>query len=184
MEALNPRPQGLEVVEIGGCLMVTRKWYNPTVWPMTLFSLSWNAFFFYWYARVLSQPSPDKLALWFPVLHVGVGVFTAYQALTGFLNRTEFKVGNGKIIVHHGPLPWPGNKTVQSNSVQQLFCDDIQTYGRTKEERTFRLNAVMVDGRKESLLSVGLARDEALYLEKLVESRLGLAPAPVIGELK
>jgi len=183
MKALNPQPEGLKIEDLGDRLVVTRKWYTPSVWLTALFCVIWNAFMFNWYSIALNHPSPNNIALWFPVIHVGVGIYLAYSALTGFLNRTVFTLGNGKVVVQHGPLPWPGNKTIDSVSVQQFFCDEVVRRGRGGSRSTFRLNAVMKDGRKEVLFGAGIARDQVLYIEQIAEARLGIAPAPVVGEL-
>ena len=138
---------------------------------------------FNWYTLALKHPSPHSIALWFPVIHVGVGIYLAYATLAGLINCTVVSISSDQIVVNHGPLPWKGNKSVDAATIRQLFCDEVTRSGRGGARSGFRLNTVTADGRKEVLVSAGIARDEALYLEQIAEQRLGIKAEPVIGEL-
>lgn len=183
MYSFNPVPEGLKIEDRGDVVVVTRNWYSHSDWILTLFSVVWNVFLFDWYITKLGRPSPNSMSLWFSVIDVGVGIFTAYSALAGFINRTEFSIGNDKLVVRHKPLLWPGNKAIDVSKIQQLFCDEVLSTNRSGAMSSYRLNAVMEDGQKEVVLSAGIKRDQALYLEHLAENQLGIKAALVVGEL-
>ncbi len=183
MDALNPIPNGFHTNDVDGVLVITRRWYEPRTWFYLVFTLVWNGFMYNWYSIVLSSDSPNMFALLFPVIHVGLGLWLIYKTITSFANRTVLRIGNGKVIVRHGPFPWPGNKEVETQSIKQLFCDEKGSWTRNPQMISYRVNAVMKNDRKEVLVAGGLERDQALYLELVAEKKLGIQPVPVVGEL-
>lgn len=183
MSTLNPLPKGLKTNNIAGVICITRRWYSANTWLYLIFTLVWNGFVFQWYDSVLNSDSQDITVLLFPVIHVGLGLWLIYKTLTGFFNSTEIQIGSGKFVVSHGPFPWIGNKQVESRMIKQIFCDEKTTRNRNSSRVSYRVNAVMKDDSKETLVAAGVERDQALYIEQIAEKHFGIEPAPVVGEL-
>jgi hypothetical protein len=135
------------------------------------------------FANEFKNPSPGSVTTWFSLVFVAAGIGLFYLVIAAFFNRTDIWIGNGKFIVKHGPLPWKGNKVIDTMEITQLFCDEIVSRSEDSTTTKYRLNAVLRNGRKEVLVAAGIERDQALYIEKAAENRLGIAPAPVVGEL-
>jgi hypothetical protein len=95
------------------------------------------------------------------------------------VNRTRIAVENGVLSVRHGPLPWPGNRTIAVAELAQLFCEEVIG---NKGSRSYRVSALLKSGRKTQVLR-GLGQaDQALFIEQALERRLGITDVPVAGE--
>jgi len=159
-------------------VVVERRWFTPTLFFMVFFCLFWDGFLVFWYGMAIHGGAVGMLV--FPLLHVGAGVWITYATLAGFVNRTRIAVADGVLSVRHGPLPWRGNREIPTADLAQLYC---QEHVGNKGARTYSLNALLNGGEKVGLVRSMPEPDQALYLEHLLEARLGIADVPVVGEL-
>jgi hypothetical protein len=125
-----PRPSDLSAdlrVEGDRLELVTA----PARWaaiPILAFALVWSGFLVVWYARALRHPSPSSIALWFPVLHVGVGVMMIVRAAALLLNRTRLVLDAHELVVVRGPLSrWKPVREVASGI--ERFIAGTRTQG-------------------------------------------------------
>lgn len=196
-----PRPEGITVVEDvpppeveagyrtaparGGRLVMRRSWYSHGLLFLAVFCLFWDGFLVNWYRIVLgADTGPGLLFFVFPLIHVAVGVGLTYRTLAGFLNKTWITVTADEVTVRHGPLPWFGNLALSSADIQQLYCEQSVSRGKNGTGASYRLSAVLRDGRSLDLLRSLSSAAEARYLEQRIEERLGIEDAPVAGELQ
>lgn len=162
-------------------LVVERSWFSASLFFLLFFCVFWDGFLVVWYIG-LSQAKGNSgsiVAAIFPIFHVGAGVFITYTMLAGFLNKTRIAIESGNLVIRHGPLPWPGNRTIPTDDLAQLFCDEQVG---SKGPRSYSLNAMTKSSDKLVLLKGLPDADQALYLEQLLEQRLGLVDVPVAGE--
>jgi hypothetical protein len=161
-------------------VVLERSWFQPVLIFLVFFCIAWDSFLINWYATVLRHGAP-LIAGVFPIVHLAVGVGLTYYTLCGFVNRTRIAVEAGQLVVRHGPLPWKGNRALEANNLDQLFCEENVS---SKGARTYSLNARMKSGEKVVLLKSLPEADQALYIEQLFEDRLGIVDVPVAGEFK
>ena len=126
-------PDRFEIEEGGGTLRIGWKWPRIAGVVIAVFAVSWNGFLVSWYSNLLTQGSAPSAMFTFPIVHVVVGLVLPYVALAFFLNYTLVEVGEGMLKVRHRPLPFPGNRTVSSADVRQLFC--VERTGRKGSQR-------------------------------------------------
>lgn len=182
-----PRPEKVTVTEVGSTLVMERRWFSWVHVFMAFFSVIWWSFLVVWYgiaftSNVASSPG-GWLFLVFPLLHVAAGVWVGYMALTGFVNRTRITVDGSEVSVRHFPLPWPGNRVLRPGQVKQLYCDEQVNRGKNGTTITYRLKAVLSDGRTVALLSGLPDREVAQFMEHQLEQRLEIEDRPVAGEM-
>lgn len=104
-------------------------------------------------------------------------VFVLYGAIAKMTNHTIIELESGRLRVRHGPLPWPGAVDMPASEIVQIFCDVMhRTRGSIDH---FRLHALLRNGERRMLLPVLGTGSEAQLLEDLIETRLGIADAPV-----
>lgn len=175
------KPSGLQVREWGGTLQLVRRWLGWHLLFLVPFCIAWDSFLIFWYATALSQPNIPWIMLVFPVAHVAVGVGLTYLIAASFINSTVVSLGQGTLSVRHGPLPWPGNVSLRSADLVQLFT--VQKIG-SKGARRYELCALLKDGSRVKLLDSPGGPDEAVYMEQQLEKQLGIVDAPVDGEFK
>lgn len=178
-----PMPRGIEVIDMGGDLSIHRRWFSPKFLFLVVFCLFWNGFLVVWYTLALSAEEAPWLMLVFPVLHVAAGVGLSYYTLCGFVNRTVIRVGQGKLRIRHGPLPWPGNREVETSRLEQLYCTEEVHRSKNGTSTTYKLRANTRVGEALELLTVD-ERAQALFLEQRLETALGIRDRPVKGEVE
>lgn len=160
-------------------LVIERRWYTPALFFFVFFCLFWDGFLVFWYAMALKAWILPALV--FPVLHLAVGVVLTYRTICGFVNRTRIAIEHETLTVRHGPLPWPGARSIATSDLAQLYCEE---HHAKKGQRSFSLAAMLRSGAKVTLLEGLPEPDQALYLEQLIESRLAIEDVPVAGSLR
>jgi hypothetical protein len=174
-----PLPDGLTMSESGGRLRLVRRWFQAILLFPLLFCIFWDTTLVYMYVTAATAPEVDPMAFLFPLVHVAAGLGLTYVTLAGLLNRTIIEAGATHLVIRHTPVPWPGNRKVRAGELQQLFCEE-QVMNRSV---TYRLNAVLGDGRKLTLVKSLPEANQALFLERALERHLGIPDRVVPGEL-
>ncbi len=160
---------------------IVRTWFGMQTLFLTAFAVIWGGFLVFWYGNV---PADGELIfVLFPLIHVGAGVVIAYIALTGWFNRTQVTVGQGRLGVRHGPLPWPGNKEIDAHDVKQLYGKEKISRSRNSTTVTYELRAVTKSGRTIKLLGGLESQEQAIFIEQKIEKYLRIKDAPVPGEI-
>jgi len=176
-------PKRFSVALEGADLVITHRWFSAIFVFLLFFCLLWNGFLALWYFLAFMKGGPLLMKL-FPVLHVALGIGLAYFTLAGFVNRTVIRVGSGTLSIRHWPLPWPGNKVLSWTDVEQLFCEEKVSRGRSGVSVAYQVSAVMRGGSRVKLVSGLPSPEQALFIEQRVEGALGIKDRPVLGELQ
>lgn len=172
------QPKEITIQESMRGQQIRLRWFGPEYLAMAFFCLFWDGFLVVWYTIALSAPrGVDLVALLFPLLHVAAGVFITYTTLAGFLNTTTIELGDDKLRISHGPLPWKGNRELDSRELQQLFV--VEKTGN-KGRRYYELCALLKDNTKVHLISQSL--DRLRFIEQHIESLLRIRDVRVLGE--
>ncbi len=177
------RPEGLGVIDQGGSRMIVRRWRSLKYWFFAVFSVFWMGFLVMWYGMALLSGAPLVFLL-FPLIHLAVGVGLVYVTAAGFLNRTHLRVADGVLTVTHGPVPWPGNRSIPLAELEQLYTEEKVARGKNGVTVTYDLKGVLRNGRRVSIFSGADDRDVALYAERQLETWLGIQDRPVRGEVR
>ncbi|MBI3926660.1 MAG: hypothetical protein HY319_14050 [Armatimonadetes bacterium] len=175
-----PRPGSITLVPWGNQLVMQRRWFTPAILGLLFFCIAWDSFLVFWYSIALTQDDVPWIMIVFPIGHLAVGVGLTYTVLCGFFNKTEIRVDSGSLQVRHAPLPWPGQVSVPSRDLDQLFA--VEKIG-SKGSRSYELCALLKDGRRVKLLDNASSSDEALYIEQQVEKHLHIADRRMPGEI-
>lgn len=177
-----PIPEHISMEQTSGGLLFSYRWFSPAFIFVALFAILWDGFLVFWYSIATSQDAPLVMLL-FPAVHVLVGVGITYFALAGFYNRTLVLVGEGKLTIHHVPLPWPGNRILQAADITQLYSQERVIRTRNGTQLKYQLNAITRENKKITLLSSLTAPDQVRFLEHKLEEHLGITDVPVEGEM-
>ena len=81
------------------------------------------------------------------------------------------------------PLPWLGEKRIQTAELKQLYCKEKLQRGKNSVSYTYQLYAVTRDNQQLQLLSNLDTPDIALFLEQQLEAWLKIEDKPVFGEV-
>ena len=187
-----PRPNTLQLIESFDQLQLVRRWFTPGLFFLLFFCIAWDGFLVFWYSMAFGvgggMPGPGKwLFVLFPIAHVAVGVGLTYFVIAGFLNRTVVTVTRESIQVRHFPVPWRGNKTVDLNEIDQVYCTmNVATTnqrGRSSQPG-FCVNLLFKDGLSDKLVGMLSSADEARYIVRSIEDFYGWQHHPVAGEIR
>lgn len=175
-------PKGLQVDNWGGELRIVRSWFSWAILFLVFFCVFWDGFLVVWYAIAIHEQ--QIIMMLFPLLHVAVGVGLTYFCIASFVNKTWITVSMGQLTVRHGPLPWPGNRSLFTHDIEQLYVTEHIHRGKNSTSTTYRVNVKKKDGDKVKLASGLQDADQALYIEQEIEKHLNIADRPVPGEMR
>lgn len=182
MSAIVPLPANLSIVHDRGAFIIRRRWFSAVAFFMVFFALFWNGFMVVWMSIALSQGQWAMAA--FGSIHALVGLGLIYFCVASFVNKTDVSVDPNYLSVRHYPMPWLGSKKIRVHEITQLYCKEQITQGKNGTRVSYRVHAVMSNGRDQKLLS-GLTTDtQARFIEHEIESVLGLENREVVGELR
>ena len=167
----------------GHGLRIVRRWWSPVYLFLAFFCVFWCGFLFFWYGMAFAGDAPLIFFL-FPLLHVAVGVGLSYFTLAGFLNRTVIEVDGQSLSVRHTPLPWTGNRKYSSPDIKQLYVQERRKSGENNVRYSYDLLAVDRFGDQLKVLKGLTEPHQALYLEQVIQKRLGIEDYEIPGQFK
>ena len=184
-----PRPQRLNVTEEGRSLRVSWRWFTMASLGLLLFCVLWDSFLVTWYAAAFGRTDSGSETPWmmvvFPIGHVAVGIGMTYFTVASFVNTSAVEISDESVRVHHGPMPWPGNRVVPSSEIEQVYCTEGGGWASysNRYRQVYRVQIALKDGSSRVLVK-GLADLEmALYIEQAIEVKLDIEDRPVRGEV-
>lgn len=176
-----PMPKRYQVDNFGGTLTIRYRWWTPAILFLVFFAVLWNGFMIGWHSIALS--SGAWFMSCFGLIHTAVGVFLIYLCLACILNTTTIRVDSGQLSIRHHPLPWRGNRTLDSRSIRQLFVKSKTSHSKNGTSTTYELHAVTQTDGQEELITGLQEQDQALFLEQEIERHLRIEDTPVRGEI-
>jgi len=176
-----PMPGKFRMEEQAGGFVISWRWLSYVHVFLLFFTIAWDSFLIFWYGMAMGEGAPWIMFV-FPIGHLAVGLGLTYVVLTGLLNRTTVTVERETLTVRHAPLPWPGNVSVATDQLDQLYCRRRISHGKHGPSYSFEVRAVTQEGRKMTLIKGLESEDQALFIEQQIESRLGIEDRPVAGE--
>ncbi len=125
------------------------------------------------------------------------GLSGLYLITVALLNRTKIDIASNQISIHHGPLPYPGNCSVQCGELKEVRVEKtskaglplflpVAGYGSDFAPKAsfYELHAVLKDGRKFRLV-YGSDEYTIRYLEAAITQHLRLqdSSSTIIAEV-
>lgn len=176
-----PLPPGMQMQDFGSSLEITRRWFHPALFFAVFFCIVWNGFMIVWHTMALSHGAWFMSC--FGLLHTAVGVAILYGTLAGFLNTTVIRVQQGLLEVRSGPLPWPGNKTLPADELEQIYCQEHVSRNKNGSQTSYQVLCLRRGNVRETLLKGCSSAEQALFIEQELERFLHLEDRPITGEL-
>lgn len=176
-------PEHIHIQNLGDELTISYRWFRWGVLFLIPFCIAWNAFLIGWYAmagQMQEMPGPMRIIfLVFPLGHVAVGLGLIYAVLTMLFNRTTIRIRHGAMDIRHGPIFFPGNRTISVDDLDQLYCrSEHRRSSKGGSQTTHTLHARLKNGAAVKLLSCTEGGDVLRAVEHLVEQHLGIRNEP------
>lgn len=167
-------PKGFHVHYEGHKFVLSRKWFTPALFFLVFFCAFWDGFLIFWYAAAMKTNAP-AMAVFFPLIHVAVGVGLTYATVAGFLNTTWVSIDPMQVEVKHGPLPWPGNKIFLRADIKQFFCERKTMHTKNGGvKHSYSVRVIDQAGKKSKFISSLENLDQARFIEQELERQLGI----------
>lgn len=167
-------PDGVEIV---------LRWLCWAVLLLVPFCIFWNSWLVSFFSAASRMNAPWFVKL-FPLIHVAAGALITYFTLATILNSTQIRVGGGRMVIRHGPLPWPGNRSMPASEINQVYYK-VRTRNDADGETVHReVWMERTDGTHLKLLGAGITSEQALFIEQEIERALGIEDRPVDGEAR
>lgn len=165
-QAVATTPEKFVVEERSDGLHISWRWLRAQHVLLFFFCIAWDSFLFVWYRTAFTQGDLNAVTLLFPLAHVAVGIGLTYSTLAGLLNTTRLSARERTLTIRHGPVPWPGNRTVQAWDLERLYCFEKVSKGEDSVTRTWTLRAVLRSGKELDLVSNLPEENHARFLEQ------------------
>ncbi len=168
-------PAGLEAQQDFGRLTVTYRWFSwRTIFPhlmTTLFGLG-TIVISMWISgdRNAAAESSDFFIRFAPLIGLLMAVGGGYMTVATMLNRTVIDISSDRIGVRHGPLPYPGNRSLACADLQQMAV--VEREHKSDEPATYQLKATLKTGESLTLWS-NAKRERLDYLKQAIEQQSG-----------
>jgi len=175
------QPKNIRVSSLRGDLILERRWFSPAILFLLFFALFWTGFSVFW---VIGASAVGGIFGLFGLPFVAIGIGMLYAVAAGIMNRTIIRAGNHQLSVHHGPLPWAGNKSIPRHQIAQIFCREVTRQSKNGSNTVYTVEVVSSDKHREPLLKSLSSEDEALFVEQQLEAFLGINDRPVRGEME
>ena len=124
--------------------------------PLLGFAAIWNAFLIVWYSIAFaSHGGPFNLMVWFPILHVGAGLYITYQGLVKLFNRTRIELGPSTFKITQSPIPGRKVRELTGNLLRfepaVKIASTINTRNRYNSTPQWQIKLLTDDGRSIEL---------------------------------
>jgi len=125
-----------------GALLLKWRWRPIASHEMLLASIALDAVAI-WALWALGEPKWLGWLGFTPILAVGIAA--TYLSVALFFNKTRLCLQASQLSITHGPLPWPGNRSILTSDIRKLRVR--QKAGMRRGSERFE---VLVEGATES----------------------------------
>ncbi len=117
------------------------------------------------------------------LIFAALSLFLGYSGLIDLINKIYIDVTKQSIIIHSGPLPHFPMKTFHSDRISQIYVKEYVHKNKNNTTYSYKVRAILKNGKDKVLVKLDKV-DYALYLERSIESWLGIEDRHVTGEYK
>lgn len=172
-------PRGFEINYYDEYMHIIRRWHGFQTFGLIASMLVFNGV---WIANdfwAVLMSDRELLLRLFVLTFILIGVVLPYFVIASWINKTNIYVSKEAIEIKHEPLPWLGNKRVDTHTIKQLFVKekggDSQRITSTNDKRPTYSVIGVSDKDEQFDLIKGLSRsNQAFYIEQRIEKYLGI----------
>lgn len=124
-------------------------------------------------SNVAISASPLMIKL-FPWISAISGAGILYFMLTTWFNKTHIIVSQNTIEIQHKPLPWFGNKKLETKNIKQLYVKEwMSTSTSSHRKSSYYLHVISIDEDDITLMKLE-KKEQAYFIEQQIEKYLGI----------
>lgn len=174
-------PHTIQLNQAHNHITIIRRWLDWKTFYFTVFTITWNSLIFSNFVPIIFTASTISL---FMIPFLLVGVFLIYYTIAKWINRTYIFANRKKIIVRYQPMPcpWLGNKQLRMTNLKRLYSKKKVQYHARGTNISYEVRANTHTGVDKKLVVVS-NREEALFIEQILENYFNIEDEPQEGEI-
>ncbi|MEQ8222875.1 MAG: hypothetical protein ABRQ37_11270 [Candidatus Eremiobacterota bacterium] len=167
-------PAGITMENGDGHLVIKWRWFRQSSFLLIIITLLYDCGLIY--LLFLSHSHIIALAgFLMKFLFYGLVPFIlTFIAMAHAVNSTVFDISDEAISIRHKPLPWPGNQTICSANISQLYCKKDKTRTVLGQDYSFCLKCIMKDGEEKDMIGYLDTPEQAIFIEQEIEKLLDI----------
>jgi Zn ribbon nucleic-acid-binding protein len=176
----------VKVIERGSEFKIEIKWLSRASGFVIFFASLWNGIVWLTLYPFVFDPSraPTESQVYlFLGAFVLIGLWLAYQAICEIFNTTTIRLQANKLSFWTKPFPTQGGHVIEVANIANLALERSQS-GKQNGQTVFKhfVNIQLTNGKSVRLCKVQ-DLNEGLYVEKLLEEKLGLKDNPALDRV-
>lgn len=178
-------PRGFELNYFDEYMQITRVWHGFKTYLILLVALTFNGVWITSGFVEILLGERELLLKLFALVFIVLGLGLLYLTIATWLNKTQIYVSKNNIEIKHQPIPWLGNKRIETNNIKQLFVKKVYRGSSNNNRRyTYNVAGITSENKQFKLIS-GLEYDYyARFIEKKIEDYLGIDDEEISDEFK
>jgi hypothetical protein len=160
----------------GRAHVMTLPWLRPMSYFLLILFLALTGFAvgLHYFTLGLDSVPQERQVIVFGLMYLTCLVLFYFSLLTLF-NRTEIRIGAGKLRTWSGPVPCWGNRALTLSEVTRVYLDTELIKTKRGVEHSYDVKAQMADGRTVGLLAFSLPKSDvetiANEIQRVLENR-------------
>lgn len=175
------RPRGVTVERHDDYLHITERLEGWSGLFVRLFMAGIAALAWVWFFRyALRALAAEAGWVWlFPLFYLGMALTVSYVALAYFKNRHHLYLSPDTLEVYQAPMWMPGHKRLDASKIEQVY---VRHHNPANGGSRTEVRAKMHSGADIRLLRITYPIENAHYIEREIETYLGIEDRSVVGE--
>lgn len=178
-----PQPKGIRVSESDLDLRIIKPWFSVACIPLLVLCAIWDyGVCSAYYAAVTQDFAPKAFLI--PLVQLVLGAIVTFFTLQYLVNRTMIVANASGLIVVDRPLTLRRRIRLAVDSIDQIYCtsEGPMSKERSSGPRRFEVVAIDTEGKRHRLVDGLIEIDHARFIERRLESYLGIPDRWVSGE--
>ena len=187
-------PKGISLYEEGDELRIEMRWFKGSRILLTFFMIITSPLvlvFFFMIPSSINTVADAISAVFHSSLFLMMLLFI-YITIASYINKNIVTVNRHTLKSRVYPLPFGFKKVIPSTSIKQIYCKQITrqshkidrryTENRTYDvEHFFEVRAILNNQKNKLIIGLLTETEQAVFIEREIESYLGIQHEPVKG---
>lgn len=153
-----------------------KTWFGASTIFMSVFFAIWVGAAIYMFGLMGNNFSrmDGAFGLIIPVVFGLATLGFAYANVANYFNKTDIFVSADLMEIKIGPMPWPGNKRLETKNIVEFYVKTVVSGSGNKRSVDYQIWYRREDGKRLKFLSGFSYPETAEFIERKLEDYLGL----------
>ena len=161
-------PKEVKVFNDQQNFLIAYRWFTYRAPVRTVFVIIWDYFFVY---KLHYSETP----LIFLLPYIFIGIWITYANIATYINKTYVKINQSSLSIRHAPIPWLGNKTLNTRDIEKVYSE-MTLIGGKSPQLLYSVCIVLKNKDNIKLISRMVHDAAAVFITQEIKRYLGLDP--------